>query len=100
MLAMVIAIVFAALIFVGGLFILAAFLDDWENIRKFFEKNRDLKREKLKLEHERELERMRLEHERETETWRYLDRDKQEAKFRELGLLDEDEEPAREENRA
>tara|TARA_B100001778_G_scaffold334019_1_gene344017 strand:+ start:5709 stop:6011 length:303 start_codon:yes stop_codon:yes gene_type:complete len=100
MLAMVIAIVFAALIFIGGLFILAAFLDDWDNIRKFFEKSRDLKREKLKLEHERELEKMRLEHERETETWRYLDRDKQEAKFRELGLLDDEESEDRVENKA
>ena len=79
--------VFAVVLLIGGLVIIATLADDWEGIRRVFERMADNRKEKIRLKHELEMEKLRLEHEREQEYAGALGRAMNDDSYRELGLL-------------
>jgi hypothetical protein len=86
--ALVVLITLCALILIGGITLIVTFADDWQGIRQLFEKNTEVKKEKLRLKHELEMQKLRLEHERDQAYAGALGRSGSEDAYRELGLLD------------
>jgi biopolymer transport protein ExbB/TolQ len=79
------------LLLIGGLVLIATISDDWQGIRRVFEKNAEARKEKIRLKHELEMEKLRLEHEREQVYAGALTRAMTDDDYKELGLLDDDE---------